>query len=270
MSRYLSNDELNDIERMLSAPRLGTYVSLVRSGQPQDAIELHQATMTLGIAIMAVTGLIEVALRNSVCHELNQTHGGEGWLRSPPSDLTWSAYEIIAIKRATSQAQRAAYSKMLAAEKSALDAVAFPAGVPPDIKHRKLAQKRQATITVSDGQVIAQLTMSFWKRLFSDHYEKTLWKRSLKKVFPNKTIDRPHIASQLETIYEIRNRLAHHEPVYGTRLEAVLDAIDFFVTNIGSRVPSSETAFAKLTQPQLDVLSGQVAIFRKTFERLVN
>lgn len=268
MSRYLSKSELTDIERMLSTPRLGTYVSLVRSGQPQDAIELHQATMTLGIAIMAVTGLIEVALRNSVCHELDLTYKGSGWIRTPPSGLTWSAYEITAIKRATGQAQRAVYSKMFAFEKSALDATAFPTGVPANIKHRKLAQKRQETITVADGQVIAQLTMNFWKRLFSEHYEKTLWKRSLKKVFPNKTLDRPHIASQLETIYEIRNRLAHHEPVYGTRLDAILDAIDFFVTNIGSRVPSTETAFAKLTLPQLDVLSGQVAIFRRTFERL--
>lgn len=270
MSRYLSTKELADIERMLSAPRLGTYVSLVRSGRPEDAIELHQATMTLGIAIMAVTGLVEVALRNSVCHELEKTYGSSAWLRTPPNGLKWSALEASAVKKATSQAQRSAYSKMLGAEKTALDVIAFPMGVPPNIKHRKLAQKRQGTIHVSDGQVIAQLTMHFWKRLFSEHYEETLWKRSLKRVFPNKTLDRPQVASQLEIIYEIRNRLAHHEPVYGTRLESILDATDFFVTNIGSRVPSRETSFSKLMLPQLDILSGQVAIFRRTFDRLAS
>lgn len=267
MSRFLSASDVAAIGNFLSAPRLSTFVNLTKSKQHEDAIELHQATMSLGIAIMAVTGFIEVGLRNAVCVELN-TALGAGWLRSPPISLRWAALEKVAIKKAETQAKRAAYSKMSGSEKVALDAIAFPTGTPAGIKHRKLAEKRQSAIVVSEGQVVAQLTMHFWKRLFSEEYEKTLWKRALKNVFPNKTISRAAVASQLEVIYEIRNRLAHHEPVYGRRLAGILEGIDFVSLNLGSARPSSETPFSKLIMPQRDILAGQVAIFEATFSRL--
>jgi len=131
-----------------------------------------------------------------------------------------------------------------------------------------VAERRQATINVSAGQIIAQLTMHFWKRLFSDDYEKILWKRALKKVFPNKTISRSDVAKCLEVIYETRNRLAHHEPVYGRRLDAILEAVEFVCQNLGSVRPDMENAFSKLILPQKDTLMGQVAIFKSTFDRL--
>ncbi|WP_243784550.1 hypothetical protein [Paracoccus versutus] len=224
--------------------------------------------MSLGVALMAVTGLIEVGLRNATCKHLDTSLGGSGWLRRPPNGLRWSAYEIQSIRNGERAAQRAIYSKMTSAEKADLDDIAFPNGVPQNIKHRKLAEKRQSSIIANDGQVIAQLTMFFWKRLFSETYEVSLWKRAIKRVFPNKTLDRSDVAAKLEVIYQVRNRLAHHEPVYGRRLEDALIAIEFVAHNLESRVPSSEAPFAKFILPQRDILSGQVAIFRTTFERL--
>jgi len=217
---------------------------------------------------MAVTSLIEVALRNSVCQKITEALNVDTWLRHPPEFFKWSSLEIAAIKKATDQAKRAEYSKLSNVDKIALDDLAFPNGLPPTIKHRKLAQHRQSKIVVHDDQIIAQLTMHFWKRLFSEQYEKTLWKRCLKNVFPNKLISRQAISAKLEVIYGTRNRLAHHEPVYGLRLTETLEAINFFLMNIGSRRPSRETAFAKLIQPQYDILLGQVAVFQHTFERL--
>lgn len=266
MSRFLTAGDVTDISQLLSQPRLQTFRNLTRSDE--DAIELHQATMSLGVSIMAVTGLIEVSLRNAVCGTLARDLGVADWLRNPPPGLKWSALEVYAVKNAEKHARRAAYSKMTGAEKAGLDGPAFPRGVPEGIKHRKLAEKRQATIQVSDGQIVAQLTMHFWKRLFSEHYERTLWKRSLKAVFPNKTYHRSLIAGHLEVLYETRNRLAHHEPIYGRRLNSVLDAIDFITENLGVRSPSPEAPLAKLIMPQRDILVGQVATFRSTFVRL--
>ncbi|WP_126420380.1 hypothetical protein [Asticcacaulis excentricus] len=268
MSRYLNGQDVAEITLLLSEPRLSTYLQITQSQKPEDAIELHQATMSLGVALMAVAGLIEIGLRNAICEQLTSVLGVNDWLRSPPPSLKWSALEVLAIQKAAKQAQRAAYSKMSGVEKVALDAAAFPHGLPPNIKHRKVAERRQSTINVSDGQIVAQLTMHFWKRLFSEDYEKALWKRGLKKVFPNKTMSRADIAIRLEVIYETRNRLAHHEPVYGRRLDAILDAIEFVCQNLGSVRPSSENAFSKLVMPQKDILMGQVAIFTSTFDRL--
>lgn len=269
MSRYLGAADVQAIQNLLSAERLATFRGLTTSGSPEDAVELHQATMSLGVSIMAVTGLIEISLRNAVCHAMNNNFGGNHWLRTPPPNpFKWASLEVSLISTATKQAQRAAYSKMTGAQKNALDAKAYPNGVPPDAKHRTIAKKRQSTITVPDSQVIAQLTIHFWKRMFSENYEQTLWKPALKTVFPNKTLSRSDVAEQLEVVYEMRNRLAHHEPVYGARLDRILQAIDFVTLNLCSRKPTLENPFAKLIMPQRDLLHGQVAIFWATFERL--
>ena len=268
MSRFLTPYDAEHISDFLSAPRLQTFLNLTKSGLREDAIELHQATMSLGVAIMAVTGLIEVSLRNSACKQLDVIFDSTDWLRNPPPALRWQDLEAKSIKRAEKQARRAAYSKMTGVQKAGLDAEAFPQGRPPHLSHEELASRRQAKIVVADSQVVAQLTMHFWKRLFSDQYEGMLWKRGLRKVFPNKGLSRANVASQLEVIYEMRNRLAHHEPVYGSRLEAVLGAISFVSTYLGNRDPNVVSPFAKLIMPQRDILSGQVAIMRTTFERL--
>ncbi len=269
MSRYLAAADVHAIQTLLSAERLATFQALTASGLPEDAIELHQATMSLGISIMAVTGLIEVSLRNAVCHAMNSNFKGSHWLRkSPPNSFKWAYLETKSIATATKQAQRAAYSKMTGGEKTALDTLAYPNGVPSNTKHRTIAQNRQSMIAVPDSQVIAQLTIHFWKRMFSENYEQTLWKPVLKNIFPNKKLNRSNVADHLEVIYEMRNRLAHHEPVYGARLERILASIDFVTLNLGSRKPAFENPFAKLIMPQRDLLHGQVAIFEATFKRL--
>jgi len=266
MSRFFTDTDTEQVSNYLSEERLSTYLKLTRT--LEDAIELHQATMSVGVAISAVTGLIEIGLRNASCHELSRDFGQTDWFRHPPTGLKWASLEREAIQKAQKNAQRAAYSKLTGPKKVALDGKAFPTGVPKNIKRRKLVEKRQATLSVSDGQVIAQLTLHFWKRLFSEHYEKTLWDRSLKKVFPNKTLGRPKVAEKLEVLYQTRNRLAHHEPVYGKRLDEVLEAIDFVLDNIGSKRPSSEAPLAKLVLPQRELMIGQVAMFRAAYVRL--
>ena len=267
MSSFLTPTDITSIAEFLSGPRLGTFTSISSSGAPEDAIELHQSTMSLGIAIMAVTGLIEVGLRNAVCTELDLAFGS-GWLRRVPPALNWVHLEERAIRKAGRQAQRAVYSKMTGAEKVALDAIAYPTGVPAGTSHDQKLGQRQRAITVTDDQIIAQLTLHFWKRLFSNHYDNLLWKRALKRVFPNKSISRAEVAKHLEVIYSTRNRLAHHEPVYGSRLDETICAIDFISQNIRSAKASDKNSFCKLILPQREMLYGQVAIFHATFSRL--
>lgn len=115
--------------------------------------------------------------------------------------------------------------------------------IPPKAKR---AKKRQEQLTVSHGQIVAQLTFYFWKRLFADNYESSLWKRSLKKVFPNKTLSRAEVALQMEVLYQMRNRLAHHEPIYGARLENFISALTFVETNLGTRHPNRESSALNL------------------------
>ena len=266
LSMQYTPDEIEEIKSFVSAERLETFRALTQSDA--SAIKLHQHTMQLGAALMSVVGVIEIAMRNRVCKQLDDTFGTHDWLFNPPAPFKWKSREEKNINEAKRSAQRAEYSKLDNRQKKALDALAFPGGIPTNQNHFQIVAKRQAQLPASNGQVIAQLTLYFWKRLFSQEYERVLWKRSLKLVFPNKKLARAEIAVHLETLYQARNRIAHHEPIYGVRLEAILNSIQFITENFAVRRPSQDTALAKFLAPHKASLDREVAEFQAAWECL--
>ena len=65
----------------------------------------------------------------------------------------------------------------------------------------------------SDGKVIAELTFGFWTALFG-RTNAVLWGQDLRKIFaPEVPLRRKHIARRLNDIRNLRNRIAHHEPI---------------------------------------------------------
>lgn len=237
--------ELRAAAALLSPERLATFVAI--TGTEQDALELHNQTMEVGAALMPVTGLIEVAIRNEISERLRNLFGVQDWLNNPPPQYAWRGEEIHSLNRAIRQGQRAEYAKLTSADKRALDAIAYPMGIPPGTTHEVRVKARQRAVQVNMGQQIAQLTLYFWKRLFSSDYEPTLWDRSLKRVFPNKSLTRGQIATQLEVIYQTRNRIAHHEPIMGARLQATMQAIDFVLQNFKAPNPGPDAILVKMS-----------------------
>lgn len=68
---------------------------------------------------------------------------------------------------------------------------------------------------VTPGRVVAELTMGFWIRLLSREYEKGLWVKHLYKAFPHyRKPDRFQIFARFDEIRKLRNRVAHHEPIF--------------------------------------------------------
>lgn len=230
-----------DIEDFISAERLQTYFN--HTDLEKKAVALHNHTLQLGTSLMSMIALLELSLRNITNQRLIDDFGDADWLLPGHSAFPLKPFERNAISKAYSHAQKAAYSKLSYQQKTDLDAQAFPAGKPANIAHKNVAKKRQALFQPTHGQVISQTTLSFWKRLYAGEYSSTLWKPSLKKVFPNKDIDRRDISVALETIYAIRNRVAHHEPVFGQRLEDCMKAIVFIRESIGARKGETETSF---------------------------
>ncbi|CAE6822501.1 hypothetical protein [Paraburkholderia haematera] len=252
---HLTDEEITAVAALLSGERLGTFQAM--AGNTRAAVALHQELLQLAGALMSVTAVVEIALRNAVCDKLTEYFGVEGWLRRPPAPFAWKDEERGKIEVAVRSAQRASYAKLNSSEKRALDEVAFRRGVPPGLRHEFRLNARQKTIAVRSGQVITQLTMYFWKRLFSSDYEQTLWRSSLKRVFPDKRVDRSAIATQLEHIYQTRNRVAHHEPVYGRRLFDTLAAVDFVVSNLGVADSDGCTPLRKMLRPEHATLENQ-------------
>ena len=236
--RNLIEEEVAAVALFLSGEQLATFQAL--AGTTRNAINLHQQMLHLASSLMEVTAVVEIALRNAVCDRLSDHFQVAGWLLHPPAPFQWHASEKDKIKRAVRSAQRAAYAKKSPDNKRALDAVAFPNGVSPGISHDDRSSARQRAITVATGQVIAQLTMFFWKRLYSDDYERALWRTDLKRVFSNKSLKRATIAAHLERMRQTRNWIAHHEPGYGRRLAETLTAIDFLVKSFGKRMQTAQ------------------------------
>lgn len=251
----LLDHDIASISAFLSSERLATFQTI--TGSTREAILLHQQMLQFGTTLMSVTAVIEVAVRNAICERITTLLGGGGWLRTPPAPFVWELSEKSKIGQAEGSARKAAYAKMPHGAKKALDPAAFPNGIPVGRTHEEISKARQKTIIVADGQVIAQLTMAFWKRLFSTEYEHTLWNRSLKHIFPDKQLKRSHVAVQFEEIYQARNRIAHHEPIYDKRLERVLKAVEFVVQKFGSADATGKTPLAKLLDDDLKILLAE-------------
>jgi hypothetical protein len=236
--------DVADLTRMLSAERLRALAAL--AGSAQIAIELHQETLRVGASLMTVIATIEIALRNTVCENLNQHFAVSNWLRQPPVPFQWRPPELKKATMAHDSARRAEYSKLTQAQKHALEAGAYPDGRPLAKSHLERAKDRRKQITVSDGKIIAELTLYFWKRLYGPDYDQSLWRTSLKRTFPFKKLSRADVAIQLEHIYQARNRLAHHEPVLHGRFGDTMRAIEFFIQHLEAAPPSKTTPLAKL------------------------
>ena len=234
-----------EIEDFISAERLKTYQNL--TDKHKKAIALHNHTLQLGTSLMAMIALLELSLRNITNQILIEDFGDKEWLLPGHTTLPLKPFERSAIGKAYGHAQKAAYSKLSYKEKTDLDARAYPNGIPPNTSRKSIVKARQALFSPSHGQIISQTTLVFWKRLYSGEYSNTLWKPSLKKVFPNKSLDRSDVSTALETIYAARNRVAHHEPVYGSRLEDTMRAIEFIRNSLGSKQENEQTNFIKFS-----------------------
>jgi hypothetical protein len=249
--------EDGQVVTLLSPERLASCLAI--AGTEGDAIKLHHQCLRLAGAIMPIIALSEIALRNAICELLREKLGVANWLTTPPANFKWKQSEVAKIADAVRQARRAIYAKKTNAEKKALDQVAYPKGVPANIGHARRSKARQAAIQINIGQTVAQLTMFFWKRLFSDDYEETLWKPILKTLFPNKKLPRSQISSHLEVIYEARNRIAHHESIMGDRLARLVEALDFLALNFGVKTPSEDAVLARMMTPFRQALEQEIA-----------
>jgi hypothetical protein len=171
----------------------------------------------------------------------------------------WRKPEAEKARQALDQAKRAAYFKLSQAQKHALDNLAYPKGRPATKSHLDRSKDRRKHIPITDGKVVAELTLFFWKRLYGPEYEQLLWRTTLKRTFPNKKITRPQVAVQLENLYQAGNRLAHHEPVLRGRFEDAVKAIEFISENLQTSSPSNATALHKLIERDLIHLKLGVA-----------
>ena len=62
--------------------------------------------------------------------------------------------------------------------------------------------------------VVSELSFTFWVALFANVYDQTLWRTDLHRIFTPRTKNRHGLHDSLDRLRNLRNRIAHHEPIF--------------------------------------------------------
>lgn len=178
------------IQHILSEARLSTYCAATHD--LDHALELYLWNAEISSAFMVPMHICEVSVRNGVSDVLTPIYG-DRW--------PWSDGFIRSLANPVS-------------------------GFNPTTELRKAADRNPTT-----GKVIPELKFVFWQKMFTRSFDGRLWNAHLQESFPH-LASGPSIASHryaiyrdLEAIRKLRNRIAHHEPIFNRNLAAELDRI---------------------------------------------
>ena len=193
MSNY-SYKTIAAIKLALSRPRISTFEAAVniRDNNDPAAIKLYIWNALLSGALLTPLHICEVVIRNAVADALEK-HFGPRW--------PWS--------------------------------VAFERNLPDPV-HGYSARKALCYARRtghSAEKIIPELNFVFWQNMFTRRYDANIWQTSLYHILPNldhATSPEDHrleIYCKLEQLRKLRNRIAHHEPVFSRNLNKDYDNI---------------------------------------------
>lgn len=172
------------IFRAISSARIASYLAAC-NGDRVAALDLYVWNAQTNAAYTESIGHVEIALRNVMAGRLATRHRTRhrrgSWLDDPASELDPRARDDIVAAR------------------------------------RRVRAKRKP---LSEGQVISELTFGFWRFLLTNRYRTTLWP-DLARGFahaPNRSL--VTVEAPVVRLHGLRNRLAHHEPIWNKPLAA--------------------------------------------------
>lgn len=178
--------EQRDLPLVISAPRFATYLQATANDH-ERALALYEWNLTVSAAFIVPLQVCEVAVRNGVAEAIEAVHGAtwpwsNGFLRSLPRPKRSTDYN-------------------------------------PEADLRGVAA-RQPTV----GKIVAELKFAFWEQLFTVGQESRIWNAHFRTYFPGAppalTISQARVIAHrdLKAIRLLRNRIAHHEPIFSRNI----------------------------------------------------
>lgn len=196
-----NNKEIIDAVRAaLSPARMGTYevAAGVQGDDDPAALVLYAWNAEVSGALLPPLHVCEVVIRNTVSDVLESIYGNR-W----PWSLTFEC--------------------------------SLPDPQQGYSPRRDLQSARRSASTT--GKVIPELKFVFWQKMFTGRYDNRIWDGHLRRVLPNldpalpvQTL-RQQIYRDLEQLRLLRNRIAHHEPIFTRNLaddyRKILELVDY-------------------------------------------
>jgi len=231
----LSDDEI----RVLFSEERLNRLSEIYDVDGSVLILIHESLNELGGSIFASLSIFEVNFRNLICLRLGQLFG-EQWFEhavfqegKPYTDNKTGKRKVSqnrlkrAVSKAKNHAKKNAYSKL-----SAEDRRSLRNAITEDMTKKQKDNKVRRDLSVSNGDIISCFYISFWRTLFSKTYEPQLWNYGLRDIFIEAGMTRGEVSKRLETVYKVRNRIAHHEFIHPKLCRGYLEAIKFLTKNL--------------------------------------
>jgi hypothetical protein len=181
----LGIDDLQQIITCFSRYRLSKYLTATNNNELK-ALKLYVINTKISAAFFSDIHYIEITLRNKFDKELTNAFGPEWFKKEQCLTLLNPLCQNLLLK-----------AQNIAARKRT------------ETSDKELLR----------GQVIAELTFGFWYYLTASMFEHSLWVPYLHKSFlPKKSPKRAVFNHQINKIRKLRNRIAHHEPIFHMNL----------------------------------------------------
>ena len=187
------------IRLALSPARFATYEAAAAAAglSPEDAVTLYAWNAHVSGTLLTPLHICEVAVRNAVSDALTAVYGAH-W----PWDKNFEN--------------------------------SLPVAKGPVYQQRQDLINTRTRFRTTD-RVVVELKFVFWEKMFTSRHDQRIWNTHLFTLFPNldqtKTVSahRLRLATDLETIRLLRNRIAHHEPIFRRNLADEFSKVHDFV-----------------------------------------
>jgi len=188
----LTSDQLIHLPTVISAPRFATYLR-EKNNDKRAALDLYHWNLQISAALLVPLHIVEVSTRNAIVEAIEAIHGGtwpwtQGFIRS----LTDPGSPAYSPKRDLS-----------------------------------LCAQRHPTA----GKVVAELKFVFWEKMLTSRFQNRLWDQQFFAVFPDcprimqSSQGRARLREDIERVRKLRNRIAHHEPIFSRHIRDDLEGI---------------------------------------------
>ncbi|WP_110590682.1 Abi family protein [Tritonibacter mobilis] len=193
MSHTFTGQQVIDLEAVLSPPRFGTYLREV-GGDRHKAMALYCWNTDISAAFYIMLQFCELSIRNGAV-EAVEAEFGPNWHLNRGFGYT-------------------------------LPVLRGGRGYQPRDDLQSCARRLPTS-----GKVVAELKFAFWQHLFVKGQQARIWDAHLASAYPgyNKSLSlsdaRTRMFKNIEVIRKLRNRIAHHEPIFSRNLAEDRDRI---------------------------------------------
>lgn len=183
----------NALRGTISEARFARYLS-DSNGDQLRALELYHWNCRLSQCLYFPVQMWEISLRNKINVFLGRKHTNPKWM-----------YDTARAVRQLTKGDQKRLAKTI------------------DRQSRDRGLSRP-----TPDMIVADLAAGFWVSQLTQSYDTPYaWRYNIGKVFPyDASLTRDLVSPMCDRILNVRNRIAHHEPIYHLPLDAIRDDLD--------------------------------------------